>query len=31
MVPDLLQPDDEIKELADQVLPSLNEVLEFIK
>lgn len=31
MVPDLLQPDDEIRELADQVLPSLNEVLEFIK
>lgn len=31
MVPDILQPDDEIRALADQVFPSLNEVLEFIK
>ena len=31
MVPDIVQPDDEIRELADQVFPSLNEVLEFIK
>ena len=28
MVPDLIQPDDEIRGLADVVLPSLNEVLD---
>ena len=31
MVPDLVQPDDEIRALADQVFPSLKEVLEFIR
>ena len=31
MVPDLVQPDDEIRGLADIVLPSLNEALEHIK
>ena len=31
MVPDLKQPDDEIRAMADQVLPSLKEVLELIK
>ena len=31
MVPDIVQPDDEIRELADQVFQSLNEVLDFIK
>ena len=28
MVPDLLQPDDEIKALADMVVPSLTELKE---
>ena len=28
MVPDLVQPDEEIRNLADEVLPSLNEVLD---
>ena len=31
MVPDIVQPDDEIRALADQVFPSLKEVLEFIE
>ena len=31
MVPDLVQPDDEIRNLADKVLPSLNEVLKLFK
>ena len=31
MVPDLVQPDEEIRNLADKVLPSLNEVLKLFK
>ena len=31
MVPDIVQPDDEIRALADQVFPSLKEVLESIE
>ena len=30
MVPDLVEPDDEMKSLADEILPSLNEVMERI-
>ena len=30
MVPDLIEPDDEMKSLADEILPSLNEVMERI-
>ena len=31
MVPDILQPDEEIKSLAEVVLPTLNEVIPYIK
>ena len=31
MVPDLVQPDEEIRNLADKVLSSLNEVLKLFK
>ncbi len=31
MVPDLMQPDDEMKALADQILPSLNDVKAFLE
>ena len=31
MVPDMVEPDDEMKSLADIILPSLNEVLDTLR